>query len=148
MDDMSIKEWLNHGVAITILAVFVLVMWRVVSWVKPWAEKIISSHLTLIETMKAQAPKQTRALEELTKINRAIQEEQRALVDLERGCAESTRESAAETKKQTVELEKQTKSMYEQSTLLVEHRHNLEVILADKLAGRDRPPSKKPEGGP
>ena len=53
----------TFGLAVTILFLVGLFIWRVVIWFKPWAEKVIVAHLTLVAALTECQKRQEAALE-------------------------------------------------------------------------------------
>lgn len=53
----------TFGLAVTILIFMGLFLWRIVVWFKPWAEKVISAHLSLVQALTECQRRQEAALE-------------------------------------------------------------------------------------
>jgi hypothetical protein len=70
LDDLS--KWLDSGTT----ACLIVLIWRVAIWMKPWAERIFTSHVQLVDTLndttKKQVTLQEQSVEMLTDIHRHI----------------------------------------------------------------------------
>ena len=55
----------TFGLAVTILIAVGFFAWRVIVWFKPWAEKVITAHLTLVAALTECQRRQESALEKV-----------------------------------------------------------------------------------
>lgn len=55
----------TFGLAVAILICIGIFAWRVIVWFKPWAEKVITAHLTLVAALTECQKRQEAALEKV-----------------------------------------------------------------------------------
>ena len=55
----------NLGLAVVLLLAIGIAFWRVIVWIKPWVERLITSHIAFVNSTDAAVTKLTDSVEEL-----------------------------------------------------------------------------------
>lgn len=70
----------NFGLAVAILIVLGIFLWRLLVWIKPWIEKLITAHLAFVTTTSAAVAKITDTVDELKSLHVETSEKLELLV--------------------------------------------------------------------
>jgi hypothetical protein len=79
---MNLADRYGIGAVITVALIIVLL------WLRPYLDRAFNAHITLVQTMAEESPKQTAALERVAEVTEGMKGEKAALHHLSKGIEE------------------------------------------------------------